>query len=344
MKIRYLCALALLVLAAGCGPAPVSITGAGATFPYPLYAKWAYAYEGLTGTQINYQSIGSGGGISKIKDRAVDFGASDAPLIQDELQKSGLVQFPMIVGGVVPVVHVEGVGPGELKLSPELLADIFLGKVKSWDDARIAKENPDIKLPAKDVGVVHRADGSGTTWIFTSYLAAVSSEWKLKVGADKAVSWPVGVGGKGNEGVAAYIGQLNGSIGYVEYAYALQNKMAHVQLKNRSGKYVEPTIKSFQAAAGNADWEQAAGFYLVLVDQPGEQSWPITGASFILMHKDSPDATKASTILKFFDWCYRHGTRDAEQLDYVPMPAKVIELVEASWDKNMTAGGKPIAR
>jgi phosphate transport system substrate-binding protein len=338
--------LGLLALIAGCGPAPVAITGAGATFPYPLYSRWAHTYEGLSAVQINYQSIGSGGGISKIKNKTVDFGASDAPLTAEELEQAGLVQFPMVVGGVVPVVHVAGVGPGKLRLTPELLAALYLGEIKSWDDERLRAENPDLKLPKQDVAVVRRADGSGTTWMFTSYLSAVSSEWKSKVGADKAVDWPNAArwGGKGNEGVAAYVENIDGSIGYVEYAYALQNNMAHVQLKNRSGKFVEPTIKTFQAAAANADWQHAPGFYLVLVDQPGEASWPITGASFILLHKESTDAQKTSVMLKFFDWCYRHGPADAESLHYVPMPSQVVDLVEASWDRHLRSGGKPIAR
>lgn len=337
--------LGLLALVAGCGPAPVAITGAGATFPYPLYSRWAHTYEGLSAVQINYQSIGSGGGISKIKNKTVDFGASDAPLTAVELQDAGLVQFPMVVGGVVPVVHVEGVGPGTLRLTPELLAALYLGEITSWDDERLAAENPNLKLPKKDVAVVRRADGSGTTWMFTSYLAGVSPKWKSKVGADKAVEWPAAArwGGKGNEGVAAYVESIDGSIGYVEYAYALQNKMAHVLLKNRDGHFVEPTIKTFQAAASNADWKNAPGFYVVLIDQPGKDTWPITGASFILLHRESADAQKVAVILKFFDWCYKHGSQDAEALHYVPMPDDVIELVEASWRQNLKIGGKPVS-
>ncbi|HEY5313853.1 MAG TPA: phosphate ABC transporter substrate-binding protein PstS, partial [Pirellulales bacterium] len=315
--------LGLLALIAGCGPPPVAITGAGATFPYPLYSRWAHSYEGLSAVQINYQSIGSGGGISKIKNQTVDFGASDAPLTAEELEQAGLVQFPLVIGGVVPVVHISGVGPGQLRLTPELLADIFLGDVKSWDDQRIQAANPDLKLPKKDVAVVRRADGSGTTWMFTSYLSAVSPKWKSKVGAEKAVDWPTGWGGKGNEGVAAYVESIDGAIGYVEYAYALQNQMAHVLLKNRSGKFVEPTIQTFQAAAANADWKQSPGFYMVLVDQPGDETWPITGASFILLRKAAADPQKTAVMLKFFDWCYRHGAADAEALHYVPMPSEV---------------------
>jgi phosphate transport system substrate-binding protein len=344
MKLATLFTICLLGLVAGCGQQPVYITGAGASFPYPLYSKWAYAYEPLTGTQINYQSIGSGGGISKIKNRTIDFGASDAPLSAEELESAGLLQFPMVVGGVVPVVNIKGVGPGQLRLTPELLAGIFLGEIKSWGDANVRAANPDLKLPEKDIAVVHRADGSGTTWIFTSYLSAASEQWKSKVGAEKAVSWPIGLGGKGNEGVAVNVKNIDGAIGYVEYAFALQNKMAHALLKNRAGKFIDPTIKTFQAAAANADWQGAHGFYMVLVNQPGDDSWPITGASFILMHKEAPDAKKCAVMLKFFDWCYRHGAKDAEELDYVPMPAKVIDLVEASWDQQMRSGGQPIAR
>jgi phosphate transport system substrate-binding protein len=320
----------------------VKLQGAGATFPYPIYSQWAHAYEAKSGVQVNYQSIGSGGGIAQIKAATVDFGASDAPLTKEDLDAAGLVQFPMVIGGVVPVVHIDGVAAGQLKLSSAVLADIFLGKIKVWNDAAIKAENPDLNLPEKSITVVHRADGSGTTWIFTSYLAAVSSEWKSRVGAEKSVEWPAGVGGKGNEGVAQYVERVNGAIGYVEYAYALQNKMSHVLLKNRDGAYVAPTIESFQAAAANADWANAPGFYMVLIDQPGAATWPITGASFILLHREQPDAAKAAAMLAFFDWCYRSGSDAAAALHYVPIPESVYSLVETAWTNELRSAGAPV--
>ncbi len=322
---------------------PQSISGAGATFPYPVYAKWADAYAKKTGVKMNYQSIGSGGGIKQIKAKTVDFGASDAPLKAEELDSAGLMQFPMIMGGVVPVVHIKGVEGGDLHLSNQVLADIFLGKIKKWDDPKIKQDNPDLKLPSKAITVVHRSDGSGTTWIFTNYLSKVSDDWKSKVGNDKSVAWPAGVGGKGNEGVASYVKRINGSIGYVEYAYALQNKMAHVKLRNQAGEYVEPNSKTFQAAAANADWNNAPGFYMVLTDQPGKESWPITGASFILLYKQQQNPETAATVLKFFDWAYHDGDKMAEKLDYVPMPPKVVELVEKTWQEKVAGpDGHPI--
>ena len=320
------------------------INGAGATFPYPIYAQWAYKYEKLTRTKINYQSIGSGGGVAQIKAKTVDFGASDAPLTPEELNESGLIQFPMVIGGVVPVVNLANIIAGSLKLSPEVLADIYLGKIKKWNDARIKQLNPGINLPNKSITVVHRADGSGTTWIFTNYLSKVSDEWKEKVGFGKAVAWPKAnnVAGKGNEGVASFVKNVDGAIGYVEFAYALQNKMNYVQLKNKEGKYVKPMIESFQAAAANADWVNAPCYYLVLTDQPGANSWPITGASFILMHKKQQDKEQARTVLEFFDWCYRHGADLAIKLDYVPVPEEVYNLVEATWKKEIKANGQPV--
>jgi phosphate transport system substrate-binding protein len=318
------------------------INGAGASFPYPVYAQWAYKFGELKNVRINYQSIGSGGGIAQIKANTVDFGASDAPLKPEELNKAGLVQFPMIVGGVVPVVNIKGIGPGQVKLTPELLADIFLGKLTRWDDPAVKAVNPGLNLPGKSITVVHRADGSGTTWIYTNYLDKVSKQWHEKVGTDKAVDWPTGVGGKGNEGVASYVQRVSGSIGYVEYAYAIQNKLAHVQLKNKSGNFVSPTIKTFQAAAANADWKNAPGYYMVLTDQPGKESWPITGASFILMHKSQADAAKAKAVLSFFDWSYNKGQDMAVKLDYVPIPKNVVELVEKTWTGEIKAGGKPV--
>jgi phosphate transport system substrate-binding protein len=309
----------------------ITINGAGATFPYPIYAQWAYKYEQLTGMKLNYQSIGSGGGIAQIKAKTVDFGASDAPLKAEELKEIGLMQFPMIIGGVVPVVNIEGIKPGQLRLSADVLADLFLGKITNWNDPRIQKINEGLSLPSKAVTVVHRADGSGTTWIFTNYLDKISQQWHEKVGTGKAVDWPTGVGGKGNEGVAAYVQRVDGSIGYVEYAYAIQNNLSHALLENKAGKFVAPTIEAFQAAAANADWKNAPGYYMVLTDQPGDESWPITGASFILLYKQQNDAQRAKTMLKFFDWCYRHGSDMATGLHYVPIPENVIELVEQTW-------------
>lgn len=318
------------------------LNGAGASFPYPLYSQWAFEYESLTGMKLNYQSIGSGGGIAQIKAKTVDFGASDAPMKPDELNEAGLVQFPMVIGGVVLVVNVPGVKPGELKLTPELLADIFLGKLTNWSDPAIAAANPGLKLPDQSISVVHRADGSGTTWIFTHYLSKVSPEWKQRVGAASAVAWPVGMGGKGNEGVASYVQRAPGAIGYVEFAYALQNKMSYALLQNRAGKFVAPSIESFQAAAANADWKSAPGYYMILIDQPGGESWPITGASYILVHKNLADAERARAMLGFFDWCFRHGGDTAEKLHYVPIPQNVIEMVESTWQRELRCGGKPV--
>ncbi|MFZ0450755.1 MAG: phosphate ABC transporter substrate-binding protein PstS [Desulfatiglandaceae bacterium] len=320
-----------------------SISGAGATFPYPVYSKWADVYNRETGIRFNYQSIGSGGGIKQIKAKTVDFGASDAPLKPGDLDNSGLLQFPMIMGGVVPVVNIKGVGPGGLKMSNALLADIYLGKIKKWNDSRIKAENPGLSLPSKSIMVVHRSDGSGTTWIFTNYLSKVSAEWKNKVGNNKAVAWPVGIGGKGNEGVASYVKRIKGSIGYVEYAYALQNRLAHIKLKNRDGGYVEPSSGTFQAAAANADWTHAKGFYMVLTNQPGKDSWPITGASFILVYKKQAKPDTARAVLAFFDWAYRNGAKMAQDLDYIPMPANVVNLVEAAWQREIKdLQGSPI--
>jgi len=316
--------------------AETTITGAGATFPYPVYSKWAYDYNAKTGVRLNYQSIGSGGGIKQIKAKTVDFGASDAPMKPAEMDEYGLMQFPMIMGGVVPVVNLKGIAGGQLKLSPANLADIFLGKITKWNDPKIMAENTGgINLPNEDITVVHRADGSGTTWIFTNYLTKVSGEWKDKVGNDKAVQWPVGLGGKGNEGVAAFVGKVAGSIGYVEYAYALQNKMTSVLLKNHDGNYAAPTAENFQAAAAGADWAHAEGYYMVLTDQPGPNSWPITGASFILVYKTQANPVKAKEVLKFFDWSYRNGGKAALSLDYVPMPDAVVKMVEDTWSKEL---------
>jgi len=322
----------------------ITINGAGATFPYPVYSQWAHKYEKLTKVRLNYQSIGSGGGIAQIKAKTVDFGASDAPLKAEELEQFGLLQFPMVIGGVVPVYNLQGFKAGEIKLTAQNLADIYLGKIKKWNDAAIAANNSGLKLPDVAITTVHRADGSGTTWIFTNYLAKVSQEWQDKVGFGKAPAWPEAnaVAGKGNEGVAAFVKKVNGAIGYVEFAYALQNKMSYVKLQNKAGKFAVPSIESFQAAAANADWQHAQGYYLVLTDQPGEQTWPITGASFIIMYKEQQDGAHAKQILSFFDWCYKHGSDLAVKLDYVPMPEKVVELVEATWTNEMKAGGKAV--
>ncbi len=340
-KIKLLSAVIGLLLGANIIAGDV-INGAGASFPYPVYSQWAYQYNKTTGVKLNYQSIGSGGGIAQIKAKTVDFGASDNPLKKEELDAAGLIQFPMVMGGVVPVINVKGVPAGSLKLSGALLADIFMGKVAKWDDSRIKAENPGANLPNQNIVVVHRADGSGTTWIFTNYLAKVSPEWKTNVGNDKAVKWPVGIGGKGNEGVAAYVSRTNGAIGYVEFAYALTNKMNYTQLKNKDGRYVLPTISSFQAAAASANWAAAPGFYMVLTDQSGVESWPITGASYILIYKNQVNLDTASTMLKFFDWCYKNGEVTAKNLYYVPMPKNVVEMVKSSWNKEVSSAGKPV--
>lgn len=317
------------------------LTGAGATFPYPLYAKWAEQYKAKTGTGLNYQSIGSGGGIKQIKAKTVDFGASDAPLSAADLEKDGLVQFPTVMGGVVPVANLEQVKGGELKLTPTVLADIYLGKIKKWNDPAIQGINPGIKLPDLAITVVHRADGSGTTWIFTNYLSKVSAEWKEKVGNSSSVQWPSGVGGKGNEGVAQYVQRIKGGIGYVEYAYAKQNKMDYAQMQNKSGSFVQPSDTSFKAAAAGADWKGTPGFAVVLTDQPGKDSWPITGATFILMHKKQDKPTQGTETLKFFDWAYGNGDKMADDLDYVPMPTEVKNVIRASW-KQITDGNAPL--
>ncbi|NLE28678.1 MAG: phosphate ABC transporter substrate-binding protein PstS [Phycisphaerae bacterium] len=343
---RMLCVMSILsvsgLMSLTAWAEPTSLTGAGATFPYPIYSQWAYKYEKLTGVKLNYQSIGSGGGIAQIKAGTVDFGASDAPLDVKELEESGLIQFPMVIGGVVPVINVPGIDPGKLVLSGELLADIYLGKIKKWNDNAIVAMNADLKLPNKAITVVRRADGSGTTFLFTSYLGKVSKQWREKIGVGKAVAWPVGVGGKGNEGVASYVQKISGSIGYVEFAYALQNKMAHVQMKNKAGKIVAPGIRTFQAAAANAQWDKTPGYAVVLTDQPGEQSWPIAGASFILIHKKQLNGEKAGAMLKFFDWCYKHGSEMAEKLDFVAIPANVVAMVEKTWKTEVKANDNPV--
>ena len=319
------------------------ITGAGATFPYPIYAKWADAYKKSTGIGLNYQSIGSGGGIKQITAKTVDFGASDMPLKPEELDKSGMIQFPTVIGGDVPVVNLKEIAPGQLRLSGPLLAEIYLGKIRKWNDPAIAALNPGIGLPASDINVVHRSDGSGTTFIWTNYLSKMSPEWKSAVGEGASVNWPVGVGGKGNEGVASYVQRIQGSIGYVEYAYVLQNKMTYALVKNREGSFVAPSAKAFQAAATGADWKAAPGMYLILTDAPGKDAWPIAGATFILMHKTQEKPESARQVLKFFDWAYTQGDRLAEELDYVPMPDPVVRLIQTNWKAQLKdPSGNPV--
>jgi phosphate transport system substrate-binding protein len=333
------------VVAAGCIAATTlvpaqaaEIAGAGATFPYPIYAKWAEAYQKETGTIVRYASVGSGEGIRRIQGKQVTFGASDMPLGIGELDMSGLVQFPTVVGGIAVVVNLEGVKTGDLTLDGLTIAKIFLGEIKSWNDAAIRKLNPTLKLPAQPIKVVHRSDGSGTTFAFTDYLTKVSADWKLKVGSITSVEWPTGVGANGNEGVANLVAQITGSIGYVEYAYAKEMKLASAKLINRDGKAIVPTMSAFAAAAGNADWEGRPGFGVVLSNAAGAASWPIAGASFILMHKQPDDPVAAAAALKFFDWAYAKGGKMAEDLDYVPMPPKVVDAVRKLWASEIKDG------
>lgn len=332
-------------LAAGFAVLPLvqaqDVTGAGASFPAPIYAKWADAYHKASGARINYQSVGSGAGIRQIKAKTVDFGASDAPLKDDELAKDGLLQFPTVIGGVVPVVNIKGITPGQLKLTGAVLGDIYLGKITKWNDAAITALNPGVALPDAAIAPVRRADGSGTSFLFTNYLSKVNPEWKTKVGEGTAVNWPTGAGGKGNEGVSSYVQRLPNSIGYVEYAYAKQNKMSHVQLKNAAGSYVNPSDDAFKAAAAGAEWNKS--FYQVLTEQSGKDSWPITGATFILMHKSQEKAATATAALKFFDWVYAGGDKMADDLDYVPLPASVKELVRKQWAELKDPTGKAVA-
>jgi phosphate transport system substrate-binding protein len=323
--------------------AAAEISGAGATFPYPVYAKWADTYKKETGTGLNYQSIGSGGGIKQIEAKTVTFGATDAPLKGAELDKFGLVQFPTVMGGIVPVVNIDGVSPGELVLDGPTLAGIFLGAVKSWDDPAIKKLNPNAKLPSQAIAVVHRSDGSGTTFNFTYYLSLVSPDWKSNVGSATSVEWPVGIGAKGNEGVSNNVSQTKGSIGYVEYAYALQNKLVFTKLVNKEGKTVAPTSASFQAAAVNADWNSVPGYGVILANQAGAESWPMTAATFILMPKQPTDPAATAEALKFFAWAYDKGDKMAEELDYVPMPKKIVAEIEKVWASDIKdSGGKPL--
>jgi phosphate transport system substrate-binding protein len=321
----------------------IDISGAGATFPYPIYAKWADTYKKETGVGLNYQSIGSGGGIKQIQAKTVTFGATDMPLKAADLDKSGLIQFPTVIGGDVPVVNLDGIKSGDLKFDGPTLAKIFLGEIKTWNDPAIAKLNPSAKLPSQAIVVVHRSDGSGTTFIWTDYLSKVSADWKSKVGASTAVEWPVGIGAKGNEGVANNVSNTKGSIGYVEYAYAKQNKMTTAAMINKDGKTVMPNAGSFQAAAANANWEGTPGFGVVLTDEPGAGSWPIAGATFILIHKQPQDPAATTEALKFFAWAYTKGDKMAEDLDYVPMPDSVVHAIQKVWATEVKdASGKPL--
>jgi phosphate transport system substrate-binding protein len=313
----------------------VDITGAGATFPYPIYAKWADAYRKATGVGLNYQSIGSGGGIKQITAKTVDFGASDMPMTPEDLEKNGLLQFTAIMSGDVMAYNIRGFGSVALTLSAPMIADIYLGKITMWNDPAILKANPGVSLPSQAISVVHRSDGSGTTFIFVNYLSKVSAEWKAKVGEGTSVAWPVGVGGKGNEGVASYVQRIDGAIGYVEYAYAKQNKLAVAKMVNRGGGVVAPSDDAFKAAAAGADWSKAPGMYLVLTDQAGKASWPMTGASFILMHKVQEKPENAKEVLKFFDWSFKNGAKMADELDYVPMPDPVVKLIRSTWKSQL---------
>ena len=333
---------ALATLAGAATTAHASdISGAGATFPYPVYAKWAEAYKAKTGIGMNYQSIGSGGGIKQIKAKTVDFGASDAPLTGDELKETGLMQFPMVMGAIVPVVNLAGVKPGEMKLTGHVLAEIYLGNIKKWNDPQIAALNKGVALPDQAIAVVHRSDGSGTTFNFTYYLNAVDAKW-ASVGVNKSVQWPVGLGGKGNEGVAALVGQTSGAIGYIEYAYALQNDLTYTDMVNQAGKTVKPSLESIQAAAANAKWDSVPGFGVILADQPGAESWPMTAATFILVYKTQEKPEIAKEVLNFFDWAYDDGDKLAEDLVYVPMPDNVVDMVKASWKSISDTSGKPV--
>jgi phosphate transport system substrate-binding protein len=342
MRYAHILAGAALAASLATGALAADITGAGATFPYPIYAKWADGYKKATGSSMNYQSIGSGGGIKQITARTVDFGASDMPMKAEDLQKNGLIQFPAIMGGVVPVVKLEGVKPGQLKFTGKLLGDIYMGKVTKWNDPAIAQLNPGVKLPGDNITVVHRSDGSGTTFLWTNYLSKASPEFKSAVGEGTSVKWPAGVGGKGNEGVASYVQKINGAIGYVEYAYAKQNKLSHGQLQNAAGKFVEPDDETFKAAAAGADWSSVPGMGVVLTDQKGDKSWPITGASFILVHAKQEKPENGKEVLKFFEWSFKNGSGMAAELDYVPMPEPVVKQIQAAWKGVTDASGKAL--
>ena len=331
----------LALLSGGACLQAAEITGAGATFPAPIYGKWAEAYQKASGNKINYQSIGSGGGIKQITAKTVDFGASDMPLTPADLDKNGLMQFPAVIGGEVLVINVAGIKPGEMRLTPAVLADIYLGKILKWNDKALAELNPKLSLPDQAIAVVRRADGSGTTFIFTNYLSKVSAEWKQKVGEGTAVQWPVGLGGKGNEGVAAFVQRIPGAIGYVEYAYSKQNKMTYTLLQNAAGQYPQPDDKTFKAAAANADWSKSA-FFEILTNEPGKDAWPITGATFILMHKVQDKPAQAVEVLKFFDWSYKNGAKMADELDYVPLPDSLVKLIHGAWNSIKDGSGKVV--
>jgi phosphate transport system substrate-binding protein len=334
-------ALATLSIAATLSVQAQEATGAGASFPAPLYAKWAADYNKATGVKINYQSVGSGAGLRQIEAKTVDFGASDMPLKDEDLEKKSLVQFPTVIGGVVPVVNLQGVAPGQMKLSGQVLGDIYLGKITHWNDAAIKALNPGLTLPEAPIAVVRRADGSGTSFIFTNYLSKVNAEWKAKVGEGTAVNWPTGAGGKGNEGVAAFVGRLPDSIGYVEYAYVKQKKMNFVQMQNAEGAFVAPDDLTFKAAAASADWSKS--YYQILTNQAGKTAWPISGATFILMQKVQDKPAQAATSLKFFQWAYKNGDTTAANLDYVPMPEAVKKHIAESWKGIKDASGKSIS-
>jgi phosphate transport system substrate-binding protein len=323
------------LVAASTSAYAADITGAGSTFIFPVLSKWADAYKKESGNGVNYQSIGSGAGIKQVEAKTVTFGATDAPLKPDQLEKDGLAQWPMIMGAIVPVVNVEGVKPGDMALDGDTLANIYLGKIAKWDDPAIKKLNPNLNLPSAAIAVVHRADGSGTTFNFTDYLSKVSADWKSKVGSGTAVEWPAGVGAKGNEGVSGNVGQTKNSIGYVEYAYAKQNKLTYTKLVNKAGKTIEPTMESFKAAASNADWAHAPGYYLILTDQPGEKSWPIVASTFILMHKEPVDKANTAEAIKFYKFAFEKGEKMAEDLDYIPMPESVVKLIEKTWSADI---------
>jgi phosphate transport system substrate-binding protein len=345
MSINHLSKVAALAAAAAFSASAVAadITGAGATFPYPIYAKWADAYKKATGVGLNYQSIGSGGGIKQITAKTVQFGASDKPLTPEELAKGGLMQFPTVMGAVVPVYNIKGMAAGAITVSGEQLADIYLGKIKRWNDASLKASNPGVSLPDQAISVVHRSDGSGTTFIFSNYLSKVSPAWKSTVGEGTSLQWPVGVGGKGNEGVANYVARIDGAIGYVEYAYAKQNNLAFAKMKNKDGHSVSPSQDSVKAAAAGADWKNAPGMYMILTDAPGAGSWPIAGATFILMHTAQENPAAAKDVLKFFDWAYGNGDGMAAELDYVPMPDSVVALIKASWKSQIKdASGRSV--
>ena len=345
MQVSFKLPLLSLAMASTLGFAGIAgaqeVTGAGATFPAPIYSKWASEYNKATGVKVNYQSIGSGGGIKQIDSKTVDFGASDMPQTDEVLKAKGQIQFPTVLGGVVPVINVKGIEPGQLKLTGQVLGDIFLGKIARWNDPAIKALNPTLPLPDAAIAQVRRADGSGTTFIFTNYLSKVNAEWKSKVGEGTAVNWPVGAGGKGNEGVAAFVGRLPNSMGYVEYSYVKQNKLNYAVMQNSAGNFVKPEDDTFKAAAAGADWTKS--FYQILTNQPGKEAWPISGATYILMHTKQDKLASATEVLKFFSWAYKNGDKSAADLDYVPMPKPVIAAIEKAWGEIKDGSGKPVA-